>query len=384
MSWKQIPCSIYRGGTSKGLFLCGIDLPVDPDIRDRTILSLFGSPDSKQIDGLGGATPTTSKLAIVEVSNRPDADVDYTFGQVSIDKASIDYKPNCGNISSAVGPFALRQGMVEAAADGFLSVRIYNTNTNSIIVSRFKVENGQFVIDGDTEIPGVPGSGSPIYLDFFDEGGGVTGSLFPTGNRTDFIRLTDGSSFHVTIIDVGNLTVIMDGDELGFSGTEVTEDEMRPMLTKMENIRVAVGRMIGLFADDEIVAPSTHALPKIAIIQSPKDYRTTMGKQVASSEYDIAARVLTMGKLHPTYAVTGGIALSASSKFPDTLTYKKCSFASKERSHLKIGHPAGILEMEAQVSNVLEPKVEKVTLIRTARPLMEGQALVPECKEVVS
>jgi 2-methylaconitate cis-trans-isomerase PrpF len=378
MSWTKIPCSIYRGGTSKGLFLRRGDLPTDKENRDRTILSLFGSPDPKQIDGLGGAQPTTSKLAIVEKSSRPDADVDYTFAQVSIDKAYVDYKPNCGNISSAVGPFAFEQGMVGATNDGLASVRIYNTNTNSIIVSRFRVEDGHFVIDGDTEIPGVPGTASPVYLDFFDEGGGTTGNLFPTGNRTDLVTLPGGESFHVTVIDVGNLTAIMDGDELGFSGTEVRETEINPMLSKMESVRVAVGRMIGLFRDDEVVSPTSHALPKVAVVQSPSTYQTTNGKRIVAKEYDIAARVLTMGKLHPTYAVTGGIALSASSKFMGTITYKKSSQVSRRDTQLKIGHPAGILEMQAQVIGNPKPKVAKVTLVRTARPLIEGNAWIPK------
>jgi len=374
--WTKIPCSIYRGGTSKGLFLRGCDLPTDTAARDALILSLFGSPDKKQINGLGGATPTTSKLAIVEVSARPDADVDYTFGQVSIDQPSIDYKPNCGNISSAVGPFAAVQGIVSVPENGMAIIRIFNTNTKSILVSRFEMKDGQPVWDGETEIPGVPGFAAPVYLDFFDAGGAVTGRLFPSGTRMDEISGPNGEHFHVTIVDVGNLTVVVDGDDLGFSGFEVTEEEIGPMLSKLEHIRVEAGRKIGLFRPDETVLASTHALPKIAVVASPVSYRTANGKNITKEDYEISARVLSMGTLHPSYAVTGGIALSVSAKLSGTVSHQKLTANSNQSQKVRIGHPAGILEMEPFISDGTEPQVEKITLVRTARLLMEGQALI--------
>ncbi|MCL6631833.1 MAG: PrpF protein [Alicyclobacillus herbarius] len=377
MNWSTIPCSIYRGGTSKVLLLRGRDLPADPKIRDRMILHLFGSPDTKQINGLGGATPTTSKLGIVEVSKRDDADVDYTFGQVSIDKPYIDYKPNCGNVSSAIGPFAVEQGLVPVTQDGWMRVRIYNTNTDSVIVSRFMVRDGHFVTDGDTRIAGVPGNASPVYLDFFDSGGGVTGKLFPTGNRVDRVRLPDGRVYRVTVIDIGNLTVFMDGDELYLQGTEVQEEELRDVLPIMEEVRQQVGRMLGIFKSDEPVSPTTHALPKIAVVQSPRNYQSTDEELIQTEDYDIAARVLTMGRLHPTYAVTGGIALTVSSKYEGTISFDKCSLSCRNSNRLRIGHPAGVLEMRAKVAEKPDSDVCKVTLVRTARPLISGHAWVP-------
>ncbi|QSO45549.1 PrpF domain-containing protein [Alicyclobacillus mengziensis] len=384
MEWTSVPCSIYRGGTSKGLLLRGQDLPQDPQIRDQLILYLFGSPDAKQVNGLGGATPTTSKLGIVEASKRSDADVDYTFGQVSIDTAFIDYRPNCGNVSSAIGPFALEQGIVRANEDGWTSVRIYNTNTDSIIVSRFMVKDGHFVPDGDTKIPGVPGTGSPIYLDFFDAGGSVTGKLFPTGSRLDEIKLSDGRKFHVTVIDIGNLTILMDSDELSLQGIEVSEQQIAHVLPTMEQVRQHIGRMLELFRQGEVVSPTTHALPKIAVVQSPKDYKSSDETYIQSKDYDIAARVLTMGRLHPTYAVTGGMALTVSSKFSGTISHYKSSVSSRDSKNLRIGHPAGILEMQAEVTEHPLAQVSRVTLIRTARPLITGLASVPVFREVVS
>ncbi|WP_206922091.1 PrpF domain-containing protein [Alicyclobacillus suci] len=382
MDWSTLPCSIYRGGTSKALLLRNRDLPKDPLTRDQLILSLFGSPDKRQINGLGGATPTTSKVGIIEVSTRKDADVDYTFGQVSIDKPYIDYIPNCGNVSAAVGPFAVEQGMVSTTKDGWNSVRIYNTNTKAIIVSRFMVQDHHFVPDGNTKIPGVPGTGSPVYLDFIDAGGGVTGKLFPTGNKQDKIHLPDGSIFRVTVIDIGNLTILMDGDELQLKGTEVSERELSHVLPTIEAVRQQVGRMLGIFDANQAVSATTHAIPKIALVQSVRKYRTTGLEWLNESDYDIVARAITMGNLHPTYPVTGGMALSVASKIPGTISFEKCSPHCQTNSQLRIGHPAGVLEMEAEVSES-DPSRAKVTLVRTARPLISGQAWIPSFAKVL-
>ncbi|QSO53521.1 PrpF protein [Alicyclobacillus curvatus] len=384
MDWTSLPCSIYRGGTSKALLLRQQDLPKDPKTRDQMILYLFGSPDAKQVNGLGGATPTTSKLGIVKVSSRPDADIDYTFGQVSIDTAFVDYRPNCGNVSSAIGPFAVEQGMVPAHEDGWISVRIYNTNTDSLIVSRFLVNHGHFVPDGETTIPGVPGTGSPIYLDFFDAGGSVTGKLFPTGRRADDITLPDGRTFHVTVIDVGNLTILMDSDELSLEGTEISEQQLKHALPTMEQVRQQIGRMLGVFRQGEVVTPTTHALPKIAAVQSARDYQSSDGRTIPAKDCDITARVLTMGRLHPTYAVTGAMALTVSAKFSGTIGFEKASLNSRKSHRLRIGHPAGVLEMQAEVTDCPDPRVSRVTLIRTARPLITGNASVPVFRGVVS
>ncbi|TDY43996.1 hypothetical protein C7445_11040 [Alicyclobacillus sacchari] len=376
MAWRTIPCAIYRGGTSKGIIVRGRDIPSDPNERDRVLLRLFGSPDPRQIDGLGGATPTTSKLAIVEVSSRDDADVDYTFGQVSIDKPYIDYRPNCGNISAAVGPFAVNAGLVEVDGDGMTQVRIYNTNTDALIVARFLVQGGRFQAAGNAQIPGVPGAGSPVYLDFSRVAGGVTGRLLPTGKRKDELLLANGRRLTVTIIDAGNLTVLVDAEELGLTGCEIRESEMVTAWSVLEDVRQSVGRMLGLYREGEVVKPETHALPKIAFVHRPIAYRTTDEVLVSDESYDISARVLTMGRLHPTYAVTGAIALVVACKLPGTVAYSRVRKRGRSSGMIRIGHPAGVMEAGAEVEDGDCPKVAKVTLMRTARPLMAGMAWI--------
>lgn len=381
-NWMTIPCSIYRGGTSKAILVRGKDLPSDPQVRDAVIVYLFGSPDSNQINGLGGSTPTTSKLAIVERSDRNDADVDYTFGQVSIDSPFVDYRPNCGNISSAVGPFAVQQGLVEVDGD-FATVRIFNTNTNSLIVARFPVQERQFYPDGDTVIPGVPGTASQVQLDFLDVGGGTVGSLLPTGNVTDTVSLVDGRTFTYTALDAGNLTVFMDADELGINGDEITETSIQrhgSVLETLELIRQYVGRQLGLYHQDEAVTASSHALPKIAVVQRPLDYRASTGQQIKQSDLSITARVLTMGRLHPAYAITGAVALVVAANIPDTVPFRKIGGARRGEHFLHIGHPSGILKIGAQVEDINGSgwSVKAVSVIRTARPIMEGQAWIPK------
>lgn len=373
MGFECVPCSIYRGGTSKAVLLRGTDLPEPGIARDHLILQIFGSPDVKQINGLGGGTPTTSKVGIVEVSSRPDADVDFTFGQVSLDRPYVDYRPNCGNISSAVGPFALEHGMVQMKQSELMRVRIYNTNTDSVIVSQFQVRDKHFEPEGNTVIPGVPGSGSAIYLDFLEKGGRFNGKLFPTGRVKDRIFLFDGKAFDVTIVDVGNLTVLLDGMALGMNGTEVKEEDLSGALVQMEAIRKEVGIRLGIFHRDACIDPGSHALPKVAFVTNPVDYCTLDQSIIRHSEYDIAARVLTMGRLHPSYAITGGMALAAASKIPGTIPYEKIQDHSDHR--LRIGHPSGILVITADVDSK-DLEVNKITLVRTARPLMDGHVWV--------
>jgi len=377
-----VPCSIYRGGTSKAILLRGKDLPSEPQIRDRVIVYLFGSPDSNQINGLGGSTPTTSKLAIVEKSDRNDADVDYTFGQVSIDCPFVDYRPNCGNISSAVGPFAVQHGLVDVEGD-FATVRIFNTNTNSLIISRFPVQEKQFYPDGDTVIPGVPGTASEVQLDFRNVGGGTLGALFPTGNVRDTVRLEDERGFTVTVVDAGNLTIFMDADELGMIGDEITETAIQqrgPVLETLEMVRQLVGRRLQLYRQDEVVSASSHALPKIAVVQRPLDYMNSTGHKSRQSDLGITACVFARGRIHPAYAVTGAVALAVAAKIPGTVPFRKANGAQRGERFLTIGHPLGILKIGANVeeTNCGDWKVNSVSLIRTARPIMEGEAWLPK------
>lgn len=375
MTWRTIPCSIYRGGTSKGVFLRADDLPSDPEERDRIILEIFGSPDVRQLNGLGGATPTTSKVAIIRRSEREDADVDYTFGQVGIERAVIDYRPNCGNIAAAVGPYSVNNGFFKAEGTEAL-VRIYNTNTQALLHARFPIENGRFKPDGDAQIPGVPGSASSVYLDFFNVHGGVTGSLLPTGAVADIVTVSARQRYRVTVVDAGNCTVFVDGRELGIADEDLAlRIEAFPVI---EEIRQTVARHLGLYPSDEAILPQTHALPKIALVWPPRTYRTSEGQVVDEASQSLTARAMTMGRLHPSYAVTGAIALAVAARIPGTVPYDVMNHQSDGSSFVRIGHPAGVMEVDA----VVHPApgggydVGRVTILRTARPIMDGTVWV--------
>jgi methylitaconate Delta-isomerase len=245
----QVPCVFMRGGTSRGAYLWAQDLPTDPDERDRLILAIYGSPDARQIDGLGGADPLTSKVAILGPSSRPDADVDYTFGQVGINSASIDYQPNCGNISAGVGPYAIERGLVPAVSP-VTRVRIYNTNTRKVIVAEVPVRDGRVEVEGDCTIDGVPGTGARILLDFLDSGGAATGRLLPTVRPRDTVSLA-GRDYTVSLVDAANPYVFVRAESVGLVGTELAErvNSDPELLTLLENIRGSAAKLYG-FVDD--------------------------------------------------------------------------------------------------------------------------------------
>ena len=246
----SVKCSIVRGGTSKGIFILENELPRDPALRDKYVLEIFGSPDVRQIDGLGGADVLTSKLAIVGPSSREDADVDYTFGQVSFVDTKVDYKSNCGNISAGVGPFAIDNGLVKAV-EPYTTVRIHQVNTDSIINAKVEVKDGRAVIEGDLHIDGVPTLGSTVELDFSDSVGAITGRLLPTGNITDTITTEDGASYEVSIVDAAIPTVFIKAEALGMEGTETPAqiEGSAPLMTRIEEIRGRCAEKIGLIDD---------------------------------------------------------------------------------------------------------------------------------------
>lgn len=259
----RVRCAIIRGGTSKGVFLMENQVPADPAARDKFILRLFGSPDQRQIDGLGGANSLTSKVCIIGPSTRSDADVDYTFGQVSIVAAVIDWKGNCGNLSSAVGPFAIDEGLVKAV-EPITTVRIHNTNTKKLIIARVPVKDGVALSNGNYAIPGVPGTGARIDLEFQDPGGSVTGRILPTGNPRDLVKV-DGTEFNVSIVDAGNPVVFMLAEELGLMGTELPThvEGMPEVLQTLEKVRSVVAEMIGIVPDKSLATRMQPAIPKI-------------------------------------------------------------------------------------------------------------------------
>ena len=378
---KRIPAVLMRGGTSKAVFFHDNHLPRDPAARSRVVLAAFGSPDPnrRQIDGLGGGVSTTSKMAIISPSPSPDYDVVYNFGQVSIDRPIVDYKGNCGNISSAVGPFAVDEGLVPAV-EPITRVRIHQLNTDKLITAEVPVKNGRFDETGDYTIAGVPGTHARITLRFDDPGGAVTGRLFPTGHRRDDIAVPGHGRITITIIDAANPVVLVRADAIGLTGTEIDEiDAGLAIKQTLEAIRCKAAVLIGLAASEEEATQRSQAVPKIAIVAAPRPYTDTGGGMVAAEDIDITARIMSMGTLHRSYAVSGGIATAGAAMIPDTVAYDLLTAEARQRDLLRIGHPGGIIEMGAVIDREGKACVYREALVgRTARRLMEGYVLVPD------
>jgi hypothetical protein len=342
-------------------------LPQDPAIRDKVILAIYGSPDARQINGIGGADPLTSKVALIKRSDRPDADVDYTFGYVGIDSAQVDYDGNCGNMSAAVGPFAIYSKLIEAC-EPVTTVRIFNTNTRKIIEARVPVKNGEVVTDGDFAISGVPGTGAEIPLNFVNSGGSKTGTLLPTGNVADRVTLKSGKTVRASLVDAANPCVFIKATDLGLSGTEMPEDFQNDpsIIAIMDDLRRSAAVMMGLCADWDACGP---AVPKVAIV----------GKPVSAGEIDLVARTLALGAIHKAYAVTGGICLGTAALIDGTVVNEILAESARQSTTIRIGHPSGVLEVNIVLNKSSGPSwhLAEAGISRTARPIMEGFVFVP-------
>jgi 2-methylaconitate cis-trans-isomerase PrpF len=366
---------IMRGGTSKGLFFAEKDLPPPGPERDRMLLRVMGSPDGRQIDGLGGAASVTSKVAIIAPSAAENADVNYTFAQVAVDKAVVDYKGNCGNISSAVGPYAIEAGLVTISEPRTV-VRILNTNTNKIIHAEVQVRSGQVLYEGEYRIDGVPGSAAPVKLTFFDPAGSVTGKLLPTGNAVDVLRVPGSGEIEVSIVDAANPLVFARVEDAGLTGLELPAeiDSSEEILRRMEAIRAAAAVKLGFVANAEEAALKSPAVPKMTLVTRAKAYVTTEGRLVKEEEIDLVGRMMSMQKAHRTYALTGALCTAAAAAVEGTLVQGLVSLRLDETS-LRIGHPGGVIE--AGVETERHPggtRLISVSAYRTARLLMKGTA----------
>jgi hypothetical protein len=378
---NRIPAVLMRGGTSKGLFFHANHLPSDPGLRDAVLLAAYGSPDPnrRQIDGVGGAVSTTSKVAIISPSASPDYDVVYNFGQVSIDRPLVDFKGNCGNISSAVGPFAVDEGLI-AATEPVTRVRIHQINTDKLIVAEVPVKDGRFDEAGDYEIAGVPGSGGKIILRFSDPGGSLTGKLFPTGNVKDNLDVPGMGHIELTIIDAANPVVLVQAAALDLEGTEIERiDTDETIKAHLERIRCAVAVEIGIAETIEEATQRSQAVPKIAWVSAPKSYQTLGGKAVDVAEVDLVARIMSMGTLHKSFAVSGAVATAGAAGIPGTVVHDLMSPEASKKEIMRLGHPGGIIEVGAVVKETKgDFNYKEAILGRTARRLMEGNVLVPE------
>ena len=378
---KRIPAVLMRGGTSKGLFFHKNHLPADPEKRDRVILAAYGSPDPnrRQIDGIGGGVSTTSKVAIISRSESPDYDVVYNFGQVSIDRPIVDTKSNCGNISSAVGPFAVDEGLVPVV-EPVTRVRILQKNTNKLIIAEVPVKNGRYDEQGEYAIAGVPGTGGRIALRFSDPGGSVTGRLFPTGQLKEPFEIPGLGSVTVTIIDASNPVVVAQARSLDLNGTEIDRiDNDEGIRSLLETIRCKAAVKLGLAETEEEATQRCQAVPKIAFAAAPRPYTTTGKRNIEPAEIDLVARIMSMGTLHRSYAVSGAIATAGAAMVPGTVVSDLIEGRNEGQQLLRIGHPGGIIDVGAIIEKAPDGfRYKEAVVGRTARRLMEGYVLVPE------
>jgi len=369
-----------RGGTSKAVFFHESHLPGDPEIRDRVILAAFGSPDPnrRQIDGMGGSFSSSSKVAIISRSEDPDYDVVYNFGQVSIDCPIVDYRGNCGNISSAVGPFAVDEGLVKAE-EPITRVRIYQKNTKKLIEAEVPVKDGTYSEEGDYAIAGIPGTGSKITLHFFNPGGSVTGRLFPTDNVVDTLDVEGVGKINVTVIDAANPVALVSAKDLGLSGTEIEEiDNSETIRDKLEAIRSRAAVLIGLASTPEEARQHCQAVPKIAFLSATKQYKTVGGGVIGEHEIDLVARMISMGTLHRAFPVTGAIPTVGAAMIEGTIAHEMLSPEGLDKEVIRLGHPGGIIEVGARVEKENGTYEYREAIVgRTARRLMEGYVLVP-------
>ena len=373
---RRIRCAILRAGTSKGIFLMENDLSSDKQRRDQEILAIFGSPDVRQIDGLGGADPLTSKLAIIGPSTRSDADIDYTFGQVSIGTELVDFSGNCGNISSGVGPFAIDEGLVRAV-EPVTEVRIHNTNTGKILIAEVPVQDGKAKVSGDYKIAGVPGTGAKIMLDFAGTAGSATNKMLPTDKVVDVLNIEGFGSLEVSIIDVANPMVFVRAKDLGLSGIETPAEinADKEILALLEKIRGKTATMIGMAKDQADALKNSPAFPMIAFVSEPQDYVDfTTGNKIRADQVDFVSRLMYMQVMHKTYAGTGTTCTGAAAKIPGSIVNQVTHTKS---SLVRIGHPAGVIDIEVEATEDGDGiKLERAAFGRTARRIMDGYVYI--------
>ncbi|OHY95533.1 putative methylaconitate Delta-isomerase PrpF [Vibrio rotiferianus] len=381
----KVPATYMRGGTSKGVFFNLEDLPqpaqVAGEARDKLLLRVIGSPDpyAKQIDGMGGATSSTSKTVIVSRSQRVDHDVDYLFGQVSIDKPFVDWSGNCGNLSAAVGPFAIHAGLIDEdriPQNGIVTVRVWQVNIGKTILIHVPIVNGFVQETGAFELDGVTFPAAEIQVDFVDPADGE-GSMFPTGNLVDDLVVPDVGTFNATFINAGIPTIFIDAEALGYQGTELQDDINNDefALARFESIRAYGALKMGLIDSLEEAQTRQHT-PKIAFVSQPKSYLSSSGKTVEAGEVDILVRALSMGKLHHAMMGTAAVAIASAACVSGTLV--NLAAGGGEKESVTFGHPSGTLKVGAKGKQTEQGwVVEKAIMSRSARILMEGFVRVP-------
>ncbi len=372
MAQRAIPAVFMRGGSSKGVFFHARDLPADRSALDPILLAAIGSPDpyGRQLDGMGGGISSLSKAVIIGPPTRPDCDVDYTFAQVAVDRPVVDWASNCGNLSSAVGPFAVDEGLVPVAGAEAL-VRIHQVNTAKVIHARFPVSGGRALVTGDFAIAGVAGTGARIRLDFLDPGGAGTGRLLPTGNARDHLDVPGFGPVAVSMIDAANPVVFLAAGSLGLAGSEAPDAiEARPdVMAALDSLRRQAAVAMGMAARPQDAALS---VPKVAMLAGPADFVTLDGSTVAAAAHDIAVRMISMERAHRAVPLTGAMGLGVAARLPGTVAHALARHDGGDE--VRVANPSGVLSVGAEVAG---GEAKSALVFRTARRLMQGEVLIP-------
>lgn len=376
----SIPCSIMRGGSSKGAFFLEDDLPLQESARHAVLLAAYGSPDPRQIDGLGGADPLTSKAASVRKSSRPDADLDYTFYQVGVDTARVTMGGTCGNMLAAVVPFALNRNLVQAPeGNGEVAVRVHAVNTGQVFTLRVETSGGLHRAEGDCIIAGVPGQASRILVDFGDCAGSMSGRLLPTGNAMDVLDI-DGSPVRVSLVDAATPFVFVRAEDVGAKGTETPEELLAAadVMARLERVRGWAAKVLGLVQDESEARAKTPNVPRVVLTSAPASYVTVRGERVEARDIDVCVRQLAMQKPHKALAVTGSICTAVAAALPGTTVHQT---ARKTAGEIRLGHPSGSTSARCRLEATESGnwKIARAEIERTARLLMDGCVFVRNC-----
>ena len=389
MRQLKFPAAFVRGGTSNAVVFDRRHLPDDEAVRERLFTAALGSPDpyGRQLDGMGGGISSLSKVCIVGPPSRADADVDYTFGQVAVDRPRIDWSSNCGNMSSAIGPFAVDEGMVEAPGPEAVVV-IHNTNTGKLIRSRFPVEDRRAAVEGETAIPGVPGTGAPVDLEFLDPGGAVTGALLPTGNVLDHLEVEGAGTVPASLVDAANPFVFVDASEAEITGTEMPAalDARSEVMERLERIRAAAAVAMGIAASPAEASSRFPSAPKIGIVAPPRPATTLRGESVAAAEGDVTARMVSMNNVHRALPLTGALGFAVAAAIEGTVVARTARAARAARpggagdgGRIRLISPSGVITAAASVRRTDGGgwHADHASVRRTQRRLFDGFVYVP-------
>ena len=379
MKQLKIPAAFMRGGTSNAVVFHAKDLPADRALWDEIFLAAIGSPDpyGRQLDGMGGGVSSLSKVCVVGPSTHGDADIDYTFAQVQVKEAKVEYGANCGNMSAAMGPFAVDEGLVKVAGSEAL-IRVHNTNTRKIIWSRFPLDNGTAAVDGDLAIPGVAGTGAPVKLEFREPGGATTGKLLPTGNAADTLDVPGLGRIRVSMVDAANACVFVRAGDLGIKGTELPDeiDGNADLLEKLAAVRVAASVAMGITKSPEEAARRA-AVPFVGFVSAPQEAKTLTGDRIEAAAVDLTARMMSNGQPHRALPLTCTLCLAVAARIEGTLVNELTRPAGNPEAEIRIGMPSGVLTAAASVRR-LEGQwhAEQGAFYRTQRRMFEGHVLI--------